>query len=257
MASMKVAKIYASNVFGIDLKDAIQEANKGVLESIEKYNLDYRTEQGNRVRFLTYAYKNAIKKVKEFIMNQSRLVRLPRTKLERIFLIIEASNKTHHSDNISQITKKANQILSKRRNRKLFDYEIISEEDVSNAIILLSGNSISLDHVNSYTLEESSRPKTIGDLIPSGEPSSEDILSEKEYKQEFINTLKINLTDIEYNVIYYKFLHFGYEKSLEEMQDILESLINKKLSRERINQIKTAAFKKLKNLETVRGLCFS
>lgn len=252
MAAISVSRIYASNVFGIDPKDAVQEANRGIIESIERYDPNYITRSGQRVKFLTYAYKNAVKKVKEFIMTQSRLVRLPRTQLERIFLVIEASNMISIPD-VEQLTRTSNLILEKRRGGKLSDSEKISKLDVEEAIGLLSGNSISLDQKNTFTHEENSKPKTLGDLIPDEKPNPEEELGKKTARESLLTLLVNFLSEIEYNVIYYKYFNTGDEESLETVQKDL-AMFGVELSRERINQIKKNAFEKMQKVPRVRTL---
>jgi len=254
MAAIKIADRYASNIFGIEVKDAIQEANKGILESIEKYNPNYVREDGQRIKFITYAYKNATKKVKEYIMNQSRLVRLPRNKLEKIFLIIEATRRMTKPDDILGLSQKANEILAERKERTLLTEEKITEEEVNEAIELLGGNSIPLDYQNSFTGDESSRPKTLGDLLPDEKtPNPEEHLLIQSNKRDLIEECSRNLNDLEFTIIYYKYLQTGDERSLKEVQTQLK-LDNKNLSRERINQIKKTAFQKLKGSNKFKTL---
>jgi RNA polymerase sigma factor (sigma-70 family) len=251
MAAISVAKIYASKVFGIEMKDAIQEANKGIIEAIENYDLDYRTYQGKRVKFLTYAYQNAIKKVKEYIMNQSRLVRLPRSKLEKLFLVIEATGKLNSTNNLSVITREVNYTLKKRKKRVLKESEVVLEEDVLEAIKhLQSGTSISLDSLDSNEFDRGDN--SIADILVDDKLNAEQEISNKKSDVNLREVLKKNLNELEYWVIQYKYFNFAGERSLEEIRQALINHLGKKLSRQRINQIKIAAIEKLKLNEELR-----
>lgn len=243
--ALSVAKKHSSNIFGIDLNDSIQEANKGVLEAIE--NFDYRKSQ-----FSTYAYIYARKKVRDWIMEQSRLVRLPRNKLVVVFALLETANKTHIRD-VTSLTKEVNKLLEKKKRRTLVESEILSEDEIQEAITLLNGNTVSLDKKNTFTYEENSRPKTIGDFLQSPEKTPEEILSAKDNRNQLIGVLMGSLTDLEYFIIENKFFN-QQEMSLKDLQEEIKKVKGRTLSRERINQIKKEALKKLRNIPELRGL---
>jgi hypothetical protein len=81
MAAHEIAIQSSSNILSIDPMDAAQEVCLYFLDAIRKYDPDYRTAQGERVKLMTYAYNRASKLIQEWILNNSRLVRVPRSKM--------------------------------------------------------------------------------------------------------------------------------------------------------------------------------
>jgi len=240
-----IAMKYASRTFGIDRKDTIQEASKGILRAIEKYDPNF---QGKAAKFSTYAYNSAQKKVQEFVMNHSRLVKLPKTKLERIFLLIEASNAVPNNRNETVLATAANRKLKKRHNRPLTDKEMFTDEEVAELIVLLYGGSISLD-------APVGDRKSLGEAIADERDTAEEEILNAASKKYVQDILKSALLPVEYSVIYYKFFYQDDEISLGNVQTLLAAQ-NVELSRERINQIKLAALKKLRDnyeLEEIFG----
>jgi RNA polymerase sigma factor (sigma-70 family) len=253
-AGISVAYRYASNIFGIEMKDAIQEASEGILGAMENYDVNYLNVKGNKIKFITYAYNNAVKRVKEYIMNQSRLVRLPRHKLDIIFILIESSKEAESLEDLPLLAKKCNNILQNRKNRELKNTEIITEETLNEAIKLLQGSPVHIDQSNIYTSEEPTRPKTIGDLIVDDSPNAEDIASAMTSRILIQKKLLLILPRTEFLVIHYKYLQNQGDRSLEEVKDILKKRHGINISRQRVNQIKASAFSRLRKMPEFRNI---
>ncbi len=236
--TLYVAKKYSSNAYGFDKDDLIQEANKGLLKAIEKYNPDFLTAQGKRVKFFTYAYISASDKVKEYIMNQSRMVRIPKAKLERIFILIE-SNKITNSIDSTRLALESNKILKYRLNRKLKKHEIFTDQEIEELTYIMRGNSISFD------LPVGKRKENLVDLLPDKGDKEIERIDQLDYRVEIKKELRKILTDPEYKVILHKFFFHGDEVSLKETQKSLKEYENIDYSRERINQLKNTALVKL------------
>lgn len=246
-AARDVAKKYASSVFGIDEKDAIQEANLALIEAVQKYNINYRTDIGNRVKFITYAYSLADRRVKEWIMENSRLVRLPRSKLDLIFVVLEAYNKLKEDTGIEVLTNRTNELLEERRGRKLYKNELLSVEDISEAIELLQGNCLQLDHPFFHP-DKGSKARTLSDIIPDDKPTPDEVAEKKSESKKIISNLKRLLNPMEYQVISLRYMQDSGRNTPYEIvsQMLIPYLDGKKLSRERIRQIEYKALRKLK-----------
>lgn len=250
MAAKEIANKYAG-VFGIEVKDAIQEANLAILEAISKYNPDYRTKQGNRVKFLTYAYATAEKKIRELIMNHSRLIHLPRYQLDRIFLVLAAAKllEPEYQDPIL-ITALANLIMSGKKGRLLQENEVLTEAEVLHCIELLS-HPLLLDQIVN---DNGGRPNTVGDLIPDEGPTPEDFVEEKNKWDRFEEIMTAYLDRLELRVIQFRFLSGGkklmtYEKVKEALR-----LVGFDVSRAKILEAEADAIAKLKKVPEVEEL---
>ena len=158
-----ISKKYSSKTFGIDIQDIIQEAMKGILRAMEKYNPEFLGAKGQPAKFTTYAFTSAQKKVQEYVMTHSRLVRLPKTKLERIFILIEASNAVPNSRNATLLASEANKKLATRYKRKLTEREMFTDEEVTSLIVLLYGSAISID-------AQMGSKQSLGEIIPDPHP---------------------------------------------------------------------------------------
>ena len=235
--SLYIANKYCASAYGFDRDDLIQEANKGVLKAIEKYNPRFLTREGKPVKFITYVYISASDKIKEYIMNQSRMVRIPKSKLERIFILIEANKKTSSIDP-QQLSLSANTILHRRLNRKLKKLEIFTIKEVEELSYIMRGNSVSFD------VPLGKRKENLVDLLPGNSTEFEKI-EQSDHRIEIKKALREVLTEPEYKVIFYKFFFNGDEVSLEETQKSFQMYENIEYSRERINQLKNSALEKL------------
>ena len=245
-AAINVAHRYTNNVFGIDIKDAVQQANQGIIESIERYDPDYRTKQGERVKFLTYAYQHAVKEVKWMIMKDSRVVRIPKHQLEKIFVIIEAVNILGSLEETSLLTTQVNKLF-KQRGRT----DRVTEDEVERLMESL-GNSVSLDMP--IEAGDSEGQKLLKDIIPDEGATPEEHVNRRLAWKALKKIFRTHLTDIEYWVVAYKFMVGSDEKSLREVEELLFENHGYKASRERVNQIKAVAFQKLQQIPRVREI---
>lgn len=240
-ACVAIGKKYASAIFGIDEMDAIQEANLGVQEAVRKYNLNYRTDEGNRIKFSTYAYTLAERRVKDWIMDQSRTIKLPRSRLNQIFLVLEAFDKMEEGG-IENLTNKANEILTERKGKPLTGGEEISEDKVSEIIELLQGNTITL------STPWNNKTKTLGDMIPADIVNADELIEMDQDKKKLIEVMKRVLTSVEFDVLWFRYLNPDTKevRPSREISEYLEKKYGKSLTRERIRQIINKGLSKLR-----------
>jgi len=231
----EIALRYATNIPGIDIKDAIQEANEALIDAIRLYNPEKKGKDGLRIKFRTYAYIRAEYKVKDYIMNNSRLVRLPRSKLDDLFLLIEAIESLSPEDTIEELRIKLNE---KGSNMKI--------EEVYKSLELLQGIHTSLDQT--VRNESVGKDQTLKDIIPV----PEDVLNQEQTLDVKMATELLNskvkeilapYKDMTYEVIYYRFLDPSLNKIRTYEETAKALYINKAsikiLSKEWIRQLES------------------
>lgn len=246
MAASSIANRYSSSSFGIDKKDVSQEACIAIQDSVSKYDLDYRTAAGKRVKFITYAYGRADRQVREHIMENSRLVRLPRSRLDIVFLVIEAASSLEGQRvDLEFIHEKVNELKELRKKRKLKRHEIVSYNEVVEAATNLQGNSVSLDHPNTFTINEGARPRTISELIQDPSPGPDTLLKGREVRQLVLKAMRRYLDGMDYDVIYTRYFDTADgtidTRTLMEVSERLTATKHYNLSREGVRLIEERA----------------
>lgn len=238
----ELALRYASKIPGIDVKDAIQEANVALIDSIRLYNPNIRTKEGARIKFNTYVHYRTEYKIKEFIMNNSRLVRLPRGKLDDLFLLLGAVEDLGPEDTVEDLMEKMNKQGGN-----------MSIEEVYKSLELLQGVHTSLDQT--VRNDSVGRDQTLKDIIPV----PEDVLNQEQeldhkmsmalLNQKIMETLK-PYKDLTYDVLYYRFLDPKLSKirTYEETAKVLHSnkVTEKVLSKEWIRQLEALGLSRVK-----------
>lgn len=218
---------------GIDIMDLVQEANKGILKAICKFDPSHKT------KFQTFSYMKARNAIKEYLMYESRIINIPRTKLDRIFILLDVSNSEINVKHPSLLADLANKFLQKKLHRNLGKKETFTTEEVSQLISLLYSSTISLD----IKIDGN---KTIEDLLPDTQPTSEDVFLTQEKFSHMKNILENLLDPIEWQVLYYKYFFSGFEVPLTETKILLKQHTGLDYTEMRINMFKLSAFKKLR-----------
>ncbi len=254
MAAIEIAKRCSSTILSIDEKDAAQEAKIYLLESIRRYNPEYRTPKGKRVKLLTFAYSRAERLVMEWVLTNSRLVRVPRSKMKRILIVVKAYENLDSSEtNLFTVTKKANDILDSRQT--LTASSIFDIKEVDELIKILTSNYIRLDQPFN---RGSTYPITIGEMLSSEEPSAIDILEAEDSKEQMLEAMQDHLTELELQIITLRYFHDplgDVPKALTEIGPLLVSVYGgTSYSRETIRKFEKVAIDKLKDIEEVQEL---
>ena len=255
-AGCEIAKKYASRLLGIDEADANQEVNLYLLESIRRYDPLYRTAKGKRVKLCTYAYNRSEKLLREWILTNSRLVRIPRSKMERILIVVKAYDVlTPHQINLPELVAGANRIMRERKG-KLTKANIFSIDEVDDLIKILLSTYIHLDQP--YKKSNRANQPTIGDMLVNHSESVVDAIEDNENKDQLFEVMRSHLTKREYQVIMLRYFHDPsgkVPKALKEIGPLLESVYGgTNYSRESIRLLEESAFVKLKDVEEVREL---
>lgn len=250
MAGHEIALKGVINVQSIDEKDATQETLIFLLESIRKYNPDFRTPQGQRVKLCTYAYGRAQRLLKEWILTTSRLVRVPRSKMERILLIVRVYNSMlEHEINLEHITEEANELLKK--GAKPFTIE-----EADDLIKILTSSYVHLDQP--YNRHNKANPTTIGEMLTKIEPTAEDYTGNNRNREKLFKVMEEILTEVEQQILKLRYFHDPFSKVPRPHVEVGELLVSvyggKEYSRESIRQIEGKALGKLRNVQGVQEL---
>lgn len=256
MAAQEIAKNNASKISSIDQADAAQEVNLYFLEAIRRYDPDYRTPQGKRVKLCTYAYGRAERLLQEWILTTSRLVRIPRSKMERILIIVKAyENMDQNQINLHALMHKANQILKKRKGT-LTKANTFDVPEVDDLIKILLSSYLHLDQP--FTRHNKGNLTTIGEMISSDGPSAEDMIQDQDGREQLLESMSDVLTDLEFQIIQLRYFHDPLDKvpkALTEVSGLLVTVYDGvNYSRESIRQIEKSALAKLRNIREVQEL---
>jgi RNA polymerase sigma factor (sigma-70 family) len=276
MAAHEIALRSSSNILSIDSMDAAQEVCLYFLDAIRKYDPDYRTAQGERVKLLTYAYNRASKLIQEWILNNSRLVRVPRSKMERILIVIKAYDLLVPCGvDLEALTNESNNILTERKGT-LTEANTFSIKEVDGLIKILMSNYVHLDQPYGGTrYHHRSNTVTIGEMLSDNEPSASDNLEEQDAKVQLIAMIQDRLTPLEYQIIMLRYFHDPsgtMPRALADVNELLMSVYGsmnsirsirsanharswrRKYSRESIRKIEKVALDKLKDVKEVQAL---
>ncbi|KKL64710.1 hypothetical protein LCGC14_2162230, partial [marine sediment metagenome] len=258
MAAQDIASKSASRILSIDEADAAQEVNLYFLESIRKYNPQYRTPQGKRVKLCTYAYGRAERLLQEWVLTTSRLVRVPRSKMERILIIVKAYDSMDQNKiNLVTLTDKSNDIL-KARKGELTVSNTFDVTEVDDLIKILLSGYIHLDQPFNKHQFSRGNPLTIGEMLSDNAPSADEYIQDQDSKEQLMEVMSDHLTDLEFKIIQLRYFHDPLDKvpkALTEVSGLLVSVYDGvNYSRESIRQIEKSALSKLRNIKEVQEL---
>jgi DNA-directed RNA polymerase sigma subunit (sigma70/sigma32) len=255
MAGQEIAKRYASNLLSIDTADAAQQVNLFLLESIRRYNPDYRTPKGHRIKLCTFAYGRSEQLLKEWILTSSRLVRVPRNKMERVLIIVKAYDTLVPDEiNLFTLAQEANKILAGRK--KLTRNNTFDVDEVDELIKILTSSYIHLDQP--YRRDNRSNSTTIGEMLSKEQPTAEDTIEEHDRRELLVEVMQDHLDDVEFQIIMLRWFHDPTDKVPRALTEVSALLVSEyggtAYSRESIRLIEKAAIAKLKDVEEVQKL---
>jgi DNA-directed RNA polymerase sigma subunit (sigma70/sigma32) len=260
MAGQEIAKRYASNLLSVDVADAGQQVSIFLLESIRRYDPDYRTPKGNRIKLCTFAYGRSEQLLKEWIMTNSRLVRVPRSKMERILIVTKAYDELIPNDiNLFTLSLGANKIVKERnakKKKKMVASDLFTVDEVDDLIKILMSNYIHLDQP--YRRGSTSNNTTIGEMLCKEQPSAEDTIEQQDSKELLIEVMQDHLEEVEFQIIMLRWFHDPTDKVPKALTEVSALLVSEyggtAYSRESIRLIEKAAIAKLKDVEEVQKL---
>lgn len=214
---VNVAKKYQNQ--GLPLMDLISEGNIGLLNAIEKFDVN------RGCHFISYAVWWIRQSILKAICEKSRMIKLPLNKANELVKIEKARKELQHQKGDDPSID------------EIADFVGFEKENVEN-LINISRDLVSLE-TPVYVEKDSS---LLGDMIESqGYKSPHEEASVKSLQEDILNVLE-TLSEKEAAVIKFRFGLDG-EKPLS-LKDIGEKFT---LSKERIRQIEKKALKRLKH----------
>ena len=254
MAAHEIANSSSSSILSVDEGDAVQEVQMYFLESIRKYDPCFQTPEGKRVKLCTYAYSRGERLIQEWILNNSRLVRVPRNKMGRILIVVKAYELLEDDNlNLYALTNEANKIQKEKG--VLVDSNTFTVKEVDELIKILMSNYIHLDQPFN---RNKNNPTTIGEMLSNDDPDATELIQAQDNKEQLLELLQDNLDTIEFQIISLRYFHDPADrvpKALKEIGPLLVSVYGgKDYSRESIRKIEKTALAKIKDLWEVKRL---
>ncbi|XP_077234760.1 RNApolymerase sigma subunit 2 [Tasmannia lanceolata] len=220
---ISIAKNYQGA--GMNLQDLVQEGCRGLVRGAEKF------DASKGFKFSTYAHWWIKQAVRKSLSDQSRTIRLPFHMVEATYRVREArkqlySENGRHPDN--EEVAEATGLTMKRLT----------------AVLLTPKAPRSLDQ--KIGINQNLKPSEV--IADPDAVTAEDVLIKQFMKQDLDKVLD-SLNPREKQVIRWRFgLEDGRMKTLQEIGELMG------VSRERIRQIESCAFRKLKNKKRTKNL---
>lgn len=220
---ISIAKNYQNA--GMNLQDLVQEGCRGLVRGAEKF------DASKGFKFSTYAHWWIKQAVRKFLSEQSRTIRLPFHMVEATYRVKEAK-KQLYSDN-------------KRHpnNEEVAEATGLSMKRLT-AVLLTPKPPRSLDQ--KFGINQNLKPSEV--IADPEAETSEDLLM-KQFMRKDLDKVLDTLNPRERQVVRWRFgLDDGRMKTLQEIGELMG------VSRERIRQIESCAFRKLKNKRRTKNL---
>lgn len=220
---ISIAKNYQGA--GMNLQDLVQEGCRGLVRGAEKF------DASKGFKFSTYAHWWIKQAVRKSLSDQSRTIRLP-------FHMVEATYRV----------KEARKQLYRENGRHPNNEEVAAATGLSmkrlTAVLLTPKAPRSLDQ--KIGINENLKPSEV--IADPEAETSEEVLTRQFMKQDLEKVLD-SLNPRERQVVRWRFgLEDGRMKTLQEIGELMG------VSRERIRQIESCAFRKLKNKRRIKLL---
>ncbi|KAK9161095.1 hypothetical protein Syun_007436 [Stephania yunnanensis] len=220
---ISIAKNYQGA--GMNLQDLVQEGCRGLVKGAEKF------DASKGFKFSTYAHWWIKQAVRKSLSDQSRTIRLPFHMVDATYRVREAKKQLYsengrHPDN--EEVAEATGLSMKRLT----------------TVLLTPKAPRSLDQ--KIGINQNLKPSEV--ISDPDAETAEDLLTKKFMKQDLEKVLD-SLSTREKQVVRWRFgLEDGRMKTLQEIGELLG------VSRERIRQIESCAFRKLKNKKRTKNL---
>ncbi|GAB4839505.1 hypothetical protein Ancab_029029 [Ancistrocladus abbreviatus] len=220
---ISIAKNYQGA--GMNLQDLVQEGCRGLVRGAEKF------DASKGFKFSTYAHWWIKQAVRKSLSDQSRIIRLPLHMVEATYRVKEA-RKQLYSENRRQPD-----------NEEVAEATGLSMKRL-NAVLLTPKAPRSLDQ--KIGMNQDLKPSEV--IADPNAETAEDLLI-KQFKKQDVEKVLDTLSPREKQVIRWRFgMEDGRMKTLQEIGELMG------VSRERIRQIESSAFRKLKNKKRTKHL---
>jgi RNA polymerase primary sigma factor len=220
---VNVAKKYQNQ--GLPLIDLINEGNIGLMNAIEKYDV----ERG--YHFISYAVWWIRQAILKAICEKSRTVRLPLNRANELLQIQKMQRQLNHNNGEDASAEEIGKELG-------LDPQLVDD------LLSISREMVSLD---APVFGDPSN-STVGDFVEDNYSSAEDILMDKSLKNDINDALSI-LSEKERDIIEMRFgLNGAIPMSLKEIGELYN------LTKERIRQIEKKAIERMKQPTRTKAL---
>ena len=212
---VNVAKKYQNQ--GLPLSDLINEGNIGLMNAIEKYDVD------RGYHFISYAVWWIRQAILKSICEKSRTVRLPLNRANELLQIQKMQRKLFHDN-------------GEEANAEEIGEELNLDPQLVEDLLSISREMVSLD----APVYGDPTNSTVGDFVEDNYRSADDILMNKALKDDINQALSI-LSEKERDIIEMRFgLNGAIPMSLKEIGELYN------LTKERIRQIEKKAIERMK-----------
>ena len=212
---VNVAKKYQNQ--GLPLIDLINEGNIGLMNALEKYDVD------RGYHFISYAVWWIRQAILKAVYEKSRTVRLPLNRANELLQIQKMQRKLIHENGEEASTAELAEALE-------MDPKLIDD------LVSISREMVSLDAPVFGTPGNS----TVGDFVEDNYRSADDILMEKSLKDEINEAMNV-LSEKERDIIEMRYgLNGAIPMSLKEIGELYN------LTKERIRQIEKKAIERMR-----------
>lgn len=220
----------------ISLEDLVSEANLALCTAIKGYNPNYQPN-GKPIRFCTYAYWIIQSTVKQWIVERSRFIRLPKARVARILLLGHIMS-VHDEATIEEVVERFNIKLK----------EIQGEENTKPTDLMNVNEALNLINVSSFPIEFNPHDDH---SYESQNPIYSPEIVEQEQARAAVSAVVDSLSEVEQRIIRLKY-YDGINSYAKLHEQLKEEGFNTPL--ESIKQIEQIALAKMKRNKSIREL---
>lgn len=233
-------------ITSVSFADVMQE---GIIIAFE-YTLVYDRE--NKARWSSYAFSNVKAKLSDFISENTRIVSVPRTLVDRARPVIKAINLIGSND-YEAVALLANKINAEQKQssvqRKLNRKELYTVEEIEKLVPIIQNTSEMSIDITVTDTEEGNREMTIGDLLGVSEDPIYDDVETKLIRDKLRRYLPTTMSPEHWEVLKIRWgFDDGVARGLDETTHVYKSRFpDKKMNKGKVKEIEVQVLENLRN----------